>query len=63
MLSLRPMLPPASFMPQLISGYLSLPIRVLSDFALPLFAFTSTGISFEAVLREKSSSRVESSRL
>jgi hypothetical protein len=45
-----PILPPVNLIPKSISGYLSLSINDLSDLAFPLFAFTSIGISLEAVL-------------
>lgn len=41
----------------------TVPISVCRDFARPLVALTSTGISSEAVRTKKSSSSVESSRL
>lgn len=63
MLSLKPILPPVSLMPQWMSSYFSLAISVRMDFAVSFFALTSMGISEFAVLTKKSCSSVESSRL
>lgn len=62
-LSLLPMLPAVSLMPNRMSGYESDEISVRNDFAAPFFDFTSTGMSASRDRTKKSSSRVEFSLL
>ena len=57
------MLPANSFIPNFISGYEALLIKVDKDFDLWVLDLTSKGISLSAVLIKKSSSRVEFSLL
>ena len=52
--ALYPILPEINLMPLRMSAYLPLSISVLRDMDLPPFAFTSTGMSLDAVLTKKS---------
>ena len=60
MLLANPTLPAVSFMPQVMSVYLLLSIKVRMDCDCPLFDFTSIGTRLLRVRIKKSSSSVES---
>ena len=57
MLSLNPIFPFISLMPNWISSYFFELIRVVSDFAFPLVAFTSTGTRLSVVLTKNEGMR------